>query len=254
MPTPLPISAVLLSALRQKEVRFAHWKSNLHLAEALAGETDLDLLIDERDAHAFRASMKEVHGRRVISQPWARYPGVEDWLVYDDTSGGFMHLHVHYILVTGLKRVKHLRLPWTQTVLSHLRNDPASNWPIPVASLELLILLIRIWAKMPPWRRLLAPRIPRHTLEELRWLEAEADAKEFGSLATSLGLAAKTLPPPDDVKAILAASRRSLWSGKEALSNELALSTDTGGIAQSQTPRNANLVEPDRSHSVSQGA
>jgi thymidylate kinase len=207
MPTPLPISAALLSALRQNGVRFAHWKSNLHLAEALAGKTDLDLLIDEGDAQAFRASMREVRGRRVISQPWASYPEVEDWLVFDGASGGFLHLHVHYILVTGLKRVKHLRLPWTQTVLSHLRNDPASNWPIPAASLELLILLIRIWAKMPPWRRLFAPRIPRHTLQELRWLEAEADAAEFSSLAASLGLTTKTLPPPGDVRAILAASR-----------------------------------------------
>jgi hypothetical protein len=50
MPRPLPISAVLLSTLRQNGVRFAHWKSNLHLAEALAGETDLDLLIDESGA------------------------------------------------------------------------------------------------------------------------------------------------------------------------------------------------------------
>jgi len=207
MPTPLSISAVLLSALRQKGVRFAHWKSNLHLAEALAGETDLDLLIDKGDINAFRESMKEVRGRRVISQPWASYPDVEDWLVFDGTSGGFLHLHVHYILVTGLKRVKHLRLPWTQTVLSHLRNDPASHWPVPTASLELLILFIRIWAKMPPWRRLFAPRIPRHTLQELRWLEAEADAAEFVSLATSLGLASKTIPPLGDTKAILEASR-----------------------------------------------
>lgn len=207
MPTPLPISAVLLSVLRQKGMRFALWKSNLHLAEALAGETDLDLLIDDGDADAFRESLGEVRGRRVISQPWASYPEVEDWLVFDGATGGFLHLHVHYILVTGLKRVKHLRLPWTQTVLSHLRKDPASNWPIPAASLELLILLIRIWAKMPPWRRLLAPRIPRHILQELRWLEAEANAAEFGSLATSLGLATKTLPPLGDVKAILAASR-----------------------------------------------
>jgi thymidylate kinase len=198
---------VLLSALRQKGVRFAHWKSNLHLAEALAGETDLDLLIGEGDAHAFRESMREVRGRKLISQPWASYPDVEDWLVFDGTTGGFLHLHVHYTLVTGLKRVKHLHLPWTETVLSHLREDPASHWPIPVASLELLILLIRIWAKMPPWRRWLAPRIPRHILQELRWLEAGADAAEFSSMATSLGLATTTIPPLGDTKAILEASR-----------------------------------------------
>ena len=207
MPSPLPISAVLLGALRQNGVRFAHWKSNFHLAEALAGETDLDLLIDESDTDAFRASMKEIRAVRIISQPWASYPDVEDWLVFDGIAGGLLHLHVHYTLVTGLKRVKHLSLPWTQTVLSHLRDDPASHWPIPAASLELLILLIRIWAKMSPWRRWFAPRIPRQVLEELRWLEAEADAEEFSSLASSLGFTVKAKPPLGDSKAILAASR-----------------------------------------------
>ncbi|HEX7109887.1 MAG TPA: hypothetical protein VF224_11670, partial [Aestuariivirga sp.] len=127
MPTPLPITAVLLSTLRRNGVRFAHWKSNFHLVEALAGETDLDLLIDAKDTAAFRASMKEVRARRIISQPWASYPSVEDWLVFDGTTGSMLHLHVHYALVTGLKRVKQLHLPWTQTVLSNLRNDPASN-------------------------------------------------------------------------------------------------------------------------------
>jgi thymidylate kinase len=207
MPTQLPVSAVLLSTLRQNGVRFAHWKSNFHLAEALAGETDLDLLIDAKDTAVFGASMKEIRARLVISQPWASYPDVEDWLVFDGVTGGLLHLHVHYALVTGLKRVKHLHLPWTQTVLSNLRADPASNWPLPAASLELLILLIRIWAKMPPWRRLIAPRIPSHIMQELRWLESEANAEEFSSLASSLGLGAQTIPPLADAKAILAASR-----------------------------------------------
>ena len=254
MPTPLPISAVLLRTLRQNVVHFAHWKSNFHLAEALAGETDLDLLIDAKDTAAFRASMKEVRARRIISQPWASYPNVEDWLVFDGSTGGLLHLHVHYALVTGLKRVKHLHLPWTQTVLSNLRDDPASNWPIPVASLELLILLIRIWAKMPPWRRLFAPRVPSHIMQELRWLESEADVEEFNALALALGLTIMTKPPFADKKAILAASRNSLWSGETTLSNELALGTGTGSVAQFQTPCNTDLAEPDRSDPLSQGA
>ena len=207
MPTHLPVSAAVLNALRQNGVRFAHWKSNFHLAEALAGKTDLDLLIDAIDTGAFRANMKALRARRVISRPWASYLDVEDWLVFDRTTGGVLHIHVHYALVTGLKRVKHLHLPWTQTVLSHLSNDPASNWPIPVASLELLILLIRIWARMPPWRRLFALSIPRHILQELRWLEAETDVEEFSSLASAVGLTVMTMPPFADTKAILAASR-----------------------------------------------
>lgn len=207
MPTPLPISSALLGALRQQGVRFAHWKSNLHLDAALAGETDLDLLIDPADSARFCATIKKLGAKRIISQPWASYPGVQDWLVYDAAGGGFLHLHIHYDLVTGLKRVKHLRLPWTQTMLSHLRDDLGSGWPIPQAEMELLVLLIRIWAKMPPWRRLFAPKIPRHVLEELRWLETGTEIGKFKSLAYSIGLSTDFSPPLGDTKAILAASR-----------------------------------------------
>lgn len=159
MPQPLRLCPELPHLLARHGVRFAHWKSNHHLDAALAGETDLDLLIDPADAKAFRRAMAEAGGIKIVSQPWASYPQVEDWLLADAETGGFVHLHVHQILATGLKRVKHLFLPWTENVLAHLRNDATTGWPIPEAELELLIPLIRTWAKMPPSRRLYSLRV-----------------------------------------------------------------------------------------------
>ena len=113
---------------------------------------------------------------KITSQPWARYPGVEDWLMFDAASGALLHLHVHYRLVTGLKRVKHLILPWDELLLKNSRKHRATGWPVPAAEMELLILAVRIWAKMPPHRRLVAARIPDHICTELDWLRQQVSA------------------------------------------------------------------------------
>lgn len=207
MHSALEASRTLLSILRAAGVEFVHWKSNHHLAEALGGETDLDLLVRAADISGFRQAVTSAGAIRIQSQSWASYPGVEDWLLHDDATGRFLHLHVHTQLVTGLKRVKHLILPWTETVLAHRRNEPVSDWPIPQAEVELLVLLVRIWAKMPPLRRLWKPSVPHHIMAELRWLESEADAGKLREAAKTLGLSLEALPPYSDEPAVIATTR-----------------------------------------------
>lgn len=200
------MSLALPDVFRRHGLRFVHWKSNHHLAEALAGKTDLDLLIAAAQADAFGAAMTEVGGLRIDSQPWAHYPQVEDWLVMDAETGGFLHIHLHFVVATGLKRVKHLFLPWMDFVLSHSRPAPGSEWPIPVAAVEFLVLLVRIWAKMPPWRRWLAPRVPAHIMAELNWLQEQTDFAAVAAIARELGLDASfTLPLATERETIAAA-------------------------------------------------
>lgn len=187
-PQPLPASLRLRDALHDSHVFFVHWKSNGHLAEALAGLTDLDLYIRTADRRQFEDVMYEMRAQKVQSQPWANYEGVEDWLVLDDSSMKFLHLHVHYQLITGLKRVKHLKLTWDSALRENVRLDRQSQWPIPTAELELLMLLVRIWAKMPPWRRLLDPKIPAHILHELDFLKGESTLQSTREMASKLGI------------------------------------------------------------------
>jgi thymidylate kinase len=211
---PLPASLRLRDALQASGVFFVHWKSNNHLSEALAGQTDLDLYIRTADRRAFEDVMREMRAHKLRSQPWANYPGVEDWLVLDDSSMKFLHLHVHYQLITGLKRVKHLHLAWESALHENVRLDRGSQWPIPTAELELLMLLVRIWAKMPPWRRLLHPKIPAHILRELDFLKSESTLESTRETASKLGIEIdpKALEQlyefPIGKKAILALARR----------------------------------------------
>lgn len=211
MISPLPITVQLRTALQDVRVGFALWKSNHHIEEALAGKTDLDFLVTPQHRAKFENVLRDLKAIKILSQPWARYPNVEDWLVFDSMTGGFLHLHVHFDMVTGLKRIKHLRLPWADSVLANLRIDQRSGWPIPTPEMELLILLVRIWAKMPPWRRLFAPKIPPHVKEEMHWLESEVETGRLSTLAKDLGLKADThLPLGGD--AVLVALARQLYS------------------------------------------
>ena len=40
----LEAAALLFASLNEEKVRYCHWKSNEHLLEGLAGQTDLDVL------------------------------------------------------------------------------------------------------------------------------------------------------------------------------------------------------------------
>ena len=204
----LPISVQLRIALEETGVGIALWKSNEHMNEALAGKTDLDMLVKLQDRLKFLNVMRLLGAKKILSQPWARYPCVEDWLLMDGATFTFLHLHVHFEMVTGLKRVKHLRLPWVDAMFANLRVDEQHGWPIPTAEMELLILLVRLWAKMPPLRRLFAPKIPMHVDKELRWLERQANATRINSLATSLGLKVSLRLPLGDDRAVIKAARK----------------------------------------------
>jgi thymidylate kinase len=210
---PLHVSQQLLDSLCQAGVGFVLWKSNSHVAQALAGRTDLDLFVRRQDEERFVHAVEALGAIKISSQSWASYPDVEDWLVFDYGTGNFLHMHVHYRLLTGLKRVKHLRLPWEDLLMSNLRRHPSNKWPIPTAEMELITLLVRAWAKMPPWRRLFRPKVPNHIREEFRWLLVEAAPAAVMNLVSKLGLrfepkSLELLSETDSDRAIVAAARQ----------------------------------------------
>ena len=44
----------LVAALKQRQVCFCHWKSNIRLGDSLSGKEDLDLLVLRSDAAQFK--------------------------------------------------------------------------------------------------------------------------------------------------------------------------------------------------------
>ena len=143
---PVKICKAFFSALSEEEIRYCHWKSNRRLPKALAGATDLDLLIHPAEKTRFDQALERFSFKRVISPPEKRYPGTEDHLGFDYDTGKLIHLHVHYKLVLGRRHVKDYHLPIEGVIFDNLRVLQDVN--VPCAEIELLLLTIRANMKL----------------------------------------------------------------------------------------------------------
>ncbi|MFC4872890.1 hypothetical protein [Negadavirga shengliensis] len=172
-----------------KKIRFAHWKSNCRLVRSLQGKTDLDILVHPEDRRGFIKCLEELGYKKIQSPAWSSYPDVEDWLAMDKETAVFLHLHVHFSMVTGLKHVKHLYLPWTILFFKYIKTDELTGWPVPVPELEIIVLFIRIYAKMDFFQKSRPnPSIPSFLKEEIQWLWDSSETHKISSLCKELGL------------------------------------------------------------------
>lgn len=122
-----------------------HWKSNSHLSDAMAGKTDLDILVAEQDREKLKCVLSKLDFKKMIPPIYQQYPGMEDYLGLDSETGELVHLHVHYELIIGRKKVKNHHLPLERFLLERLRN--LDGVPVPLAEVELLLLAIRAHMK-----------------------------------------------------------------------------------------------------------
>jgi len=174
---PLETAVALFHTLQRRGVRYCHWKSNLRLAHALAGKTDLDLLVDRADSQIVRQTLDAYDVKPVLAAPGKAYPGVENYLGFDRASGELFHLHVHYQLVLGEQFVKNYRLPLERHLLDSVYN--LHGVPVPAPEWELVVLALRALLKyrdrdaVKDILAIRSPGIPAHIRQEIQWLLAQ---------------------------------------------------------------------------------
>jgi len=185
---PLDLLINFFTQLNTESIRYCHWKSTCRLADGLAGNTDLDLLLDRTQSQQLRQILAHLDFKPVLSAPHRQFPAIEDYLGMDRASGRLAHLHVHYRLVLGEQYVKNYYLPVADCFFSNTRLMGSVRIPIP--ELELVVFVLRCLLKyrdrdllrdlvkqgqtgLPPGRR-----------AELAYLRAQADAKEIGRVLT----------------------------------------------------------------------
>jgi len=189
---PLETVMDLFSELNHREIRYCHWKSNSRLDWGLAGQTDLDLLIDPEQEGLFKQVIKQFGIKAIISPPNSQYPGLEHYLGFDETTGRLFHLHVHYQLVLGEQYVKNYRLPIEKQFLDYTR--VVENVKIPVPELELIILSIRALLKyrdrdmVKDVFNIRFPGIPEHILNEILWLLDQTSFEEVSQMISILAV------------------------------------------------------------------
>ncbi len=196
-PTPVTQSLSLFRALEAAAIRHCHWKSNEHLQAALAGQTDLDLLVDRERADDVEVVLRGLGFKPFVSPSWARYPGIFDWLGFDSPTGTLLHVHLHHELSSGTQFVKEQVLPFAETMLDTAERDPETGVYIAAPAVELVILLLRSALKTQALTRLGSGHgLSASLSREFVYLFERVDPRRLRQAAVSL-------LPPDEVEAAL---------------------------------------------------
>jgi thymidylate kinase len=183
---------LVFTILNEEKIRYCHWKSNANLSESFQSKTDFDLLIDDRDADKFYHCMNSLGLKRRYSSPDKVYPGIEDYLGFDEVSGKIFHLHVHFKLIIGKKYQKNYHMPFEDLVLSTSVYD--EHYPIRIIQfeLELLLLIIRSILKVDWGMRMFAKNIigkslfPLNIHKEFAFLRGKSNQEIFYEYAGQL--------------------------------------------------------------------
>lgn len=190
----------LIAELHEAEVRYCHWKSNLALSQSLAGQSDIDVLVQREDAPRFRQILMELGFRPSSDKDAPAFPSIEHYFALDEGSGVLVHIHAYYRVITGDSLVKNYRLPIEALLLENTRME--SGLRVPLKSVELIIFTLRIMLKHTSLvELLLVGRYWKQVKQEIAWLH------EGGPLDETLGYLAGWLPTvtPDLFAACVAA-------------------------------------------------
>ena len=186
----LQLTRQLSARLEEAGIRYCHFKSNQHLAEALQGVTDMDVLVDRRAGPRLTQILGELGCKRFSAPPAGGYPAVEDHLGLDRPTGRLIHLHLHHRLTAGERHLKGYRLPWEELVLSTSRKDPASGFRAADPDVECLLLLVRSALKLGVAERVLAwferAEVGADEAREFAWLMKRVDRERLVDLGESL--------------------------------------------------------------------
>jgi thymidylate kinase len=139
----LHLLAVVLADFHRQNVSYCYWKSSRRLHAALAGETDLDLLVARGDRHRAQRILLERGLKLFPSVAHRDDPAMSSYLGYDEPSGRIVHFHLHFLLVAGHSLLKNYRLPWEETILARAVAHPMLPIRILDPASEALLLMVR---------------------------------------------------------------------------------------------------------------
>ena len=128
-------------------VKYCHWKSNEHLLEGLIGLTDLDVFVHYDDKNIAEKHLENCEYIKFVPQKGARYSLVDEWIGFDYQTGKFVHIHLHYQVITGTKYNKEYVFPIEDLLISTRVLNEEFNVYVASANLEIIVLYSRIVLK-----------------------------------------------------------------------------------------------------------
>jgi len=199
------------------------------------------LLVDREHSQSFRQILGEQNIKLLVAAPGRGYPAMENYLGFDEGSGAFFHLHVHYQLVLGEQFVKNYRLPFENDFLSHVQTRYDIKIPLP--ELEIVILAIRVLLKyrtrdfikdIIPFR---GPGLGAGFRSEIKWLLAQTSHEKIESVLNDWS----HILSPNDILEFLQIAQKSgkagfkIWSLKQRVRQSLGLFQRSNAFSASLT-------------------
>lgn len=161
-PVPaLPFATELFRVLNEAGLKYGIIQDVGSLHGGLAGQDDLDVLVDKHDYAAFCSIVSQLHGRRGVSL--SCYDNVcagrEDWFVPDFSHGRYLHLDMHIGARIGWEFRKRY-LAFDYAAITRWVPINVDGVPVPVASpedeLRMTIARFAFRAWTLPWRQWIA--------------------------------------------------------------------------------------------------
>lgn len=133
----------LFNEMDKQKIEYVHFKSNVNLEYSFNDKGDFDVLVDSKNIDEMNIVLSSLQAKQVNTINDKKYPGVDNWLLFDAETGIIHHLHLHYQLMSGKQFVKEYSLPWTDIFLENRIIDSKWNLYIANPSLELVLLNTR---------------------------------------------------------------------------------------------------------------
>lgn len=164
-------------------VLYCHWKSNEHLVDGLLGLTDLDVFVLPKDQALAERGLSECNYIKVIPQKGCRYPHVDEWIGFDNSTGKLVHIHLHYQIITGKKYNKEYVFPIDELVINSRVLDQTYKVYTIDPSLEIIILYCRVALKANN-KKNIQPNLDVH--KEIEYLNNQLDKNKLNTLCFTL--------------------------------------------------------------------
>lgn len=181
----------LLNAFHREDISYCHWKSNQHLDASMTGDTDLDVLFDEKQKHILELLLKKLGFKKFNSIKQKQYRDIEDYIGLDQGSGKVVHLHTHFRLTLGEPFLKSYQLDFEDNILTSRVFDETYGIYTINPSFELVLLWIRESLKLRNrdiLRMYLKNKIQYsgNILNEYNWLKERTSDLELKSILQNI--------------------------------------------------------------------
>jgi hypothetical protein len=142
-PGILSVYAKLIDGFGRARVAWCYWKSSRRAAEALGGETDLDILVASVNQPDARRVLLECGFREFVPAAGHADPSVECYLSHDEPSGQIAHVDLHTRLALGAAAFKTHWLPWEDSLIRRAAPREGRRLPSLDPLSEAVLLVVR---------------------------------------------------------------------------------------------------------------